>query len=103
MATTVSGNYLIYKGQPLVRENNMLCYGSMENKCVLFLMILSNRAAQTQDTKAYGEVPGNILGQVISTDPTLKGHQRILKQFSKNGLYEALDFGIDVMNRLNRK
>ena len=90
MATTVSGNYLIYKGQPLVRENNMLCYGSMENKCVLFLMILSNRAAQTQDTKAYG-------------DPTLKGHQRILKQFSKNGLYEALDFGIDVMNRLNRK
>lgn len=103
MATTVNGKYLIYKGQPLVRENNMICYGSMENKCVLFLMILSGREVETQDPKIKAEIPGNILGQVISTDPELKGHQRILKQFNKTGLYEALDFGIDVMNRLNKK
>lgn len=103
MATTVSGKYLIYKGQPLVRENNMLCYGSMDNKCVLFLMILSNKTIETPNSDVKVEVPDSILGQIISTNCELKGHQRILKQFNKNGLYESLDFGIDVMNRLNRK
>ncbi len=114
METTVKGKYLIYKGQPLVRENNTICYGSTDNKCVLFLMILSNKtvninakdnASKDSANKTISkkvEIPDSILGQVVSTDTTKKPHERILKQFNKNGLYEALDFGIDVMNRFNK-
>lgn len=104
METTVKGKYLIYKGQPLVRENNTICYGSTDNKCVLFLMILSNKTVNinTKETSKKVEIPDSILGQVVSTDTTKKPHERILKQFNKNGLYEALDFGIDVMNRFNK-
>ncbi len=102
MATTVKGKYLIYKGLPLVRENNTICYGSMENKSVLFLMVMSNKTISTKDPAIKVEVPDMILGQVVSTDTSKKPHERILKQFSKNGLYDALDFGIDVMNRFNK-
>ena len=33
------GKYLMYKGKPLVRENNFICYGDMEDEYILFLMI----------------------------------------------------------------
>ena len=102
IVTTVNGKYLIYKGQPLVRENNTLCYGSMTNKAVLFLMILSNKTVNTKDPAVKAEIPDTILCQVVSTYVTKKPHERILKQFNKNGLFEALDFGIDVMNRFNK-
>lgn len=102
MATTVKGKYLIYKGQPLVRENNTICYGSMENKCVLFLMVMSNKTIATKDPSIKIEIPDMIVGQVVSTDTSKTPSERLLKQFSKNGLYDALDFGIDVMNRFNK-
>lgn len=102
MATTVKGKYLIYKGQPLVRENNTICYGSMNNKCVLFLMVMSNKMIATKDPSIKIEIPDMIVGQVVSTDTSKTPSERLLKQFSKNGLYDALDFGIDVMNRFNK-
>jgi hypothetical protein len=103
MGAPVNGKFVVYKGQPLVREKNLICYGSRENKCVLFMMILSNKTIDTQTPGKKVEVPDSILGQVISTEISEDGHNRILKQFNKNGLYESLDFGIDVMNRYNRK
>ena len=38
---TVSGKYLEYKGKPLVREGNTICYGDMTEKCILILEIMS--------------------------------------------------------------
>ena len=37
----VDGKYLEYKGRPLVREGDTLCYGDMSEKCILILEILS--------------------------------------------------------------
>ena len=37
----VSGEYLEYKGKPLVREGNTICYGDMSEKCILILEIMS--------------------------------------------------------------
>ena len=34
-----TGKYLEYKGKPLVREDNTICYGDMSEKCVLVLEI----------------------------------------------------------------
>ena len=39
----LEGRYLIYKGKPLVREKNVICYGDMTDKCYLFMMILTNK------------------------------------------------------------
>ena len=89
MPTPVEGKYLIYKGKPLVREKNVICYGDMSEKCNLFLMILSNK-------KENGiEVPDRILIQILSTDEK----QRIIKQGEKSGLYNALDIGMVWLER----
>ena len=79
----VSGKYLEYKGKPLVREGDTICYGDMSDKCVLMLEIMSYK------THEGNEVPDNILVQII--DP--KDPNNIIKQASKKGLYEAFTYG----------
>ena len=85
----VSGKYLEYKGRPLVREGNTICYGDMSEKCILILEIMS-----------YKEVDGNnlpdqILIQIIdSKDPA-----KIIKQGQKNGLHDAFSFGLVWLER----
>ena len=83
------GKYVMYKRKPLVRENNIICYGDMEDKCYLFLMILTNK-------KENGvEVPDRILVQILSTQEKNK----IIKQGEKSGLYDALDMGMVWLER----
>ena len=81
----VSGQYLEYKGKPLVREGNTICYGDMEeDKCILILEIMSYKEVDGK------KVPKNILIQVIdSKDPS-----KIIKQGSKEGLYDAFSIGV---------
>ncbi len=80
----VSGKYLMYKGRPLVREGNTICYGDMTEKCILILEIMSYKGEG--DTK----VPDKIFVQVIdSKDPT-----KIIKQAAKEGLYDAFSMGV---------
>ena len=83
------GKYITFKGKPLVRENNIICYGNMEDKYYLFLMILTNK-------KVNGvEVPGKILVQILSTEEKNK----IIKQGEKTDLYDALDTGMIWLER----
>ena len=81
---TVSGNYLMYQGKPLVRQDNAYVWGDMKNdRAALLLLVLSNKEVGGQ------QVPDNILVQVVSTADT----QKVLKQGQKNGLFAALDIG----------
>ncbi len=81
---TVSGNYLMYQGKPLIRQDNAYVWGDMQNdRAVLLLLVLSNKEINGQ------QVPDNILVQVVSTEDT----QKVLKQGQKNGLFAALDIG----------
>jgi hypothetical protein len=82
--TAVSGKYLEYKGLPLVREGQTLCYGDMNDKCILILEIMSYKKDNGAD------VPDKILIQVV--DP--KDQTKILRQGSKEGLYEAFSLGL---------
>ncbi|MBO5293758.1 MAG: hypothetical protein J6B71_00710 [Clostridia bacterium] len=80
----VEGKYLEYLDKPLVREENTICYGDMNDKCILILEIMS--------TKNVGgkEIPEKILIQVIdSKDPT-----KIIKQGMKQGLHDAFTIGL---------
>ncbi len=93
------GNYLMYKGKPLVRENNFICYGDMEDEYILFLIILSSKTIET--STGAEEIPDAILVQVLGKEEGKKGHTKIVKQWNKNGLYDALDIGIVTLDRLN--
>ena len=86
MENIVEG-FSTYRGRPIVRKNNIICYGDPKEAAVLVLTILS--------TKKFGdeEIPDLILIQVQSTDTSLAITDRVLKQGMKNGLYQALDFG----------
>ena len=79
----VSGKYLEYKGRPLVREGDTICYGDMSEKCILILEIISYK--ETDGKK----LPDKIMIQVIdSKDPN-----KIIRQGSYTGLHDAFSMG----------
>ena len=80
----VSGKYLEYKGFPLVREGDTICYGDMEGKCILILEIMSYK------TEKGKEIPEDIIIQVV--DP--KNQNKIFRQGTKQGLFEAFNLGL---------
>lgn len=74
--------YVMYKGLPLVREGDTICYGDLNEKYMLMLNILSK--------KDDGE-PNMIMVSICYTEDKnklVKG-----KQAFKNDLFEALDLG----------
>ena len=80
----VEGKYLEYLDKPLVREGDTICYGDMNEKCILILEIMSYKEVDGK------QVPKNILIQVIdSKDPS-----KIIKQGSKEGLHDAFTMGL---------
>jgi hypothetical protein len=88
----VTGKFLTYKGKPLVREGNTICYGDPNDKAILVLTVLTFK-------DVHGEqVPNDILIQVQSTDKSLSVVERSLKQGMKKGLFDALDYGISWLN-----
>lgn len=93
MAKSEDVKYLEYKGKPLVREGDVICYGDMSDKCILYMMIMSYLPVGDI------EVPDKVLIQILSTDESLPAHERILKQGEKNGLADALDIGIIWLER----
>ena len=97
---TIEGKHLIYRGKPLVREGNLICYGDMSDKHVLLLIIISNKTVQNGDI-SY-EVPENIFAQVLSTDNSKPEHEKLVKQFDAVGLYDALNAGLVWLDRVNK-
>lgn len=81
------GEYLLYKGRPLVREGNMICYGCVEEEYILQMTVMT--------TKEYAgkEVPDKILIQIMNNDTALPATERIVKQDMKSGLAEAFELG----------
>lgn len=91
---TVNGEYLMYKGRPLVRENNVICYGNMDDEYILQLTIMS-------ETELDGKnVPDMVLIQIVKTDTSLPSHEKIAKQDLKKGLYESFEIGLIWLERL---
>ena len=81
----VEGKYLMYQGKPLVRENNTIIYGDLNNDpCVLVLEIMSYTG------EGEDKVPNVILMQLVdSKDPN-----KIIKQGQKQGMHAAFELGL---------
>lgn len=84
--------YVMYKGLPLVREGDTICYGDPNDKYILMLNILSK--------KANGE-PDMIMVQICHSS----NRNKIVsgKQAFKNDLYDALDLGSIWLEHLNKE
>ena len=74
---------LTYKGKPLVRKDNELYYGSY----VLYLQILTTTPVGEQ------QVADKVHLMLLSTDTTKAPQERVARQTTKHGLYNALDIG----------
>ena len=93
VVSTVDGRYLMYRGQPLVREDNVICYGSMDDEYILQMIIMSTKEEGGQT------VPDKILIQILRTDKSLPDHERIVKQDMKSGFYDAFEIGLIWLER----
>ncbi len=89
--------FLMYKGRPLVRNGNTLYYGYAGDKCLVMLQILTTKTENDMTMADKVQI------QLISTDPSLRPKERILKKSEKNGLYEAMDIGSIWLERELRK
>ena len=78
---------LTYKGHPLRRKDSLIYYGSMAQKYIIMLQILSQKKDQDLDVATKVSV------QLQLTDPAAKARDRIVKKSEKDGFYTALDVG----------
>ena len=78
---------LMYKGKPLVRKDNTIYYGFVDQGCVVMMQILS-----TKELNGV-ELADKVLVQLLSMDEKLSMRDRILKKAERRGLYNALDIG----------
>jgi hypothetical protein len=80
-------SFLTYKGKPLVRNENTVYYGNMNEEYVVMLNITSTKKVKDL------EVADRVVVQLVSTDPDVRPRDRIIKKAEKRGLYNAMDIG----------
>lgn len=76
---------LTYKGRPLRRKDNLIYYGTMAEKYIIMLQILSTMKVDDLD------VATKVAVQLQLTDPDLKSRDRVVKKTEKESLYAAMD------------
>ena len=76
---------LVYKDHPLRRKDNLIYYGSMADKYIIALQILSTKKEGDLDVATKVSV------QLQLTDPSVKSRDRIVKKSEKDGFWAAMD------------
>ena len=83
-------NFISYKEKPLVRCKNELYYGDMTEAFVVKFTILSENT--------NGD-PDKIKVQLLKSDTSLSDKDRLVKETTKDSMFEALDFGFVWLER----
>ena len=76
---------LEYKGHPLRRKDNLIYYGSINDKYIIMLQILATKKVKDMD------VATKVAVQLQLTDPNVKSRDRVVKKSEKDSLYAAMD------------
>ena len=84
---------LIYKGHPLRRVDNLIYYGTMAEKYIIMMQVLSTKTEQDM------ELATKVSVQLQLTDPDLKSRDRVVKKSEKDSLYAALDIAAFWLDR----
>ena len=89
---------LSYKGHPLRRKDNLIYYGTMAEKYIIMLQILSTKNVDGL------EMADRVSVQLQLTDPDLKSRDPVVKKSEKDSLYTAMDVASVWLDRaLNAK
>ena len=84
---------LMYKGHPLRRVDNLIYYGTMAEKYIIMMQVLSTKKVQDMD------VADKVSIQLQLTEPDLKSRDRVIKKSEKNSLYAAMDIATVWLDR----
>ena len=84
---------LTYKGHPLRRKDNLIYYGSMADKYIIMIQVMST--AKEGDLS----VANKVHLQLQLTDPDLKSRDRVVKKSEKDSLYAAMDIAAVWLDR----
>ena len=78
---------LTYKGHPLRRKDNLIYYGSMADKYIVMIQVMSTEKDSGLElaNKAHLELQ--------FTDPDLKSRDRVVKKSDQPDLLSAIDLG----------
>ncbi len=85
--------FLEYMGKPLVRSGNEIYYGDLNDSHIVKFTILENGAD--------GQ-PSKIEIKLLKSDTEIKEKDRIVKESTKNTMFEALDVGFVWLQRANK-
>ena len=85
MAETKKGEGLVYKNHPLRRVDNLIYYGTMADKYIIMMQVLSTKKEQDLDVATKVSI------QLQLTEPDLKSRDRVIKKSEKDSLYAAMD------------
>lgn len=77
------GEFLEYKGKPLVRQGDDIFYGDMSEKNYVYMMIMSDK----KSAKEGVSIPDMIMVQLLDS-----ATKKPVKQKVTNGLTEAFEF-----------
>ena len=76
---------LSYKGHPLRRKDNLIYFGTMAEKYIVMMQILSTKKVGDLD------VADKVSVQLQLTAPDLKSRDSVVKKSEKDSLYAAMD------------
>ncbi len=93
--STVDGDFILYRNRPLVREDNVICYGNVSDPYIIQMIIMSEKEYKGR------KVPDQIYVQLLSTDTSKPMSARVEKDIMRSGLSDALDMGVAWLDRYN--
>ena len=91
--STVDGNFMLYRNRPLVREDNVICYGNISDPYVIQMIVMTEKDFRGK------KVPDQIYVQLLSTDTSKPMNARVIKDSMKSGMNDALDLGVTWLER----
>lgn len=93
VTSTVDGDFIIYKNRPLVREDNVICYGNLSDRYIIKMIIMTEKEYRGH------QIPDQIYVQLLECNETDPSGSKVIKEGMKSGLYNALDIGIAWLDR----
>ncbi len=89
---------LTYKGHPLRRKDNLIYYGSMADKYIIMIQVMSSSKEGDLEIASKAHL------ELQLTDPDLKSRDRVVKKSDLPDLFSAIDMGsIWLMRALSGK
>ena len=89
----MANEFLTYKEKPLVRKGNEIYYGDMAEPYVVRFNILSTKK------EGDNEVPEKVTVQLLKSDIHLSEKDRVVKETTKDSMFNALDVGFVWLER----